>query len=268
VRFADHPSAAGLFRLEWPVLRKRLTIIISLALAQLATAQQQPQPQVKLNMLNVCAPSPEDQQQIASALQRIPLTTTFTQDFEIDRGRSLLDQGAADLLKLGQLGQNAQMSSDSGTSDWVRIRREFATQGTFATVQYSFSKDPASLVETLVFRVRDPKDLLLVAIEDSAAAVTSAATMLATDTPATRIKLERFGKSSIVLARCPGTETAQPPDQSAFEPLFRNASAIAANYRDLLGVRRAVPEELARIGAMKEKRIPALKPVTPEKKPQ
>jgi len=218
-------------------------------------------------MLNVCAPSAEDQQQITSALKQIPLTTTFTQDFEIDRGRSLLDQGA-DLLKLGQLAQNAQMSSDPGTSDWVRVRREFPTPATFATVQYSFSKDSKNLVETLVFRVRDPKDLLLVAIEDSASAVTSAANMLKMDTPATRIKLERFGESSIVLARCPGTEGSPPPDQSAYEPLFHTASAIAANYRDLLGVRHTVPDELARIGAMKEKRSPVLKPIAPEGKPQ
>jgi hypothetical protein len=256
----------GRFRLECPVPRKYLTIVISLALAQLVAAQEPPQPQVKLNVLNVCAPSAEDQQQIASALQRIPLTAAFTQDFEIDRGRSLLDQGA-DLLKLGQLAQNAQMSSDPGTSDWVRVRREFPAPGQFATVQYSFSKDPKNLVETLVFRVRDPKDLLLVAIEDGVSAVATPASMLATNTPATRIKLERFGKSSIVLARCQGTEGGPPPDQSAYEPLFRSASAIAANYRDLLGVRRTIPEELARIGAP-SKRSPVLKPVAPEKKPQ
>jgi hypothetical protein len=253
----------GTFRLECPVLRKLIAIVIGLAAAQLASAQQQPQ--VKLNVLNVCAPSADDQREITSALQRIPREATFTQDFEIDRGRSLLDQGA-DLLKLGQLGENAQMASDPGTSDWVRVRREFPAQGTFATVQYSFSKDPKSLVETLVFRVRDPKDLLLVAIEDSVSAVTSAANMLATDTPATRIKLERFGKSSIVLARCQGTEGGPPPDQSAYEPLFRSASAIGANYRDLLGVRHIVPEELARIGAVKKSAV--LKPVAPEKKPQ
>jgi hypothetical protein len=244
------------------VPRKYLTIIISIAVAQLASAQQPPQ--VKLNVLNVCAPSAEEQQEITSALQRIPREPSFTQDFEIDRGRSLLDQGA-DLLKLGQ---NAQMSSsDLGSSDWVRVRREFPAPVTFATVQYSFSKDSQSLVETLVFRIRDPKDLLLVAIEDSASAVTTPANMLTTDTPATRIKLERFGKSSIVLARCPGTEGGPPPDQSAYEPLFRSASAIAADYRDLLEVRRTVPEELARLGRM-TKRSPVLKPVAPEKKPQ
>ncbi len=244
--------------------RKQLIIIFSLALTQFMAAQQQPQ--VKLNVLNVCAPSAEDQQQIASALERIPLTTSFTQDFEVDRGRSLLDQGA-DLLKLGQLPENGQVSSDPGTSDWVRVRREFPPQGQFATVQYSFSKDAKSLVETLVFHVRDPKNLLMVAIEDSASAVTSAASMLATDTPATRIKLERFGKASIVLARCLGTENGPPPDQSAYEPLFRKASAIAVNYRDLLGVRRTVPEELARIGAAPHKK-PVLKPAAPKKRPQ
>jgi hypothetical protein len=249
------------------VPRKLLTIITGLALTPLAGGQQAPQPQVKLNMLNVCAPSAEDQKEISSALQRIPRKTSFTQDFETDRGRSLLDQGA-DLLKLGQMGQNAQMSSDLGTSDWVRMRREFPAPGTFATVQYSFSKDAKNLVETLVFRVRDPKDLLLVAIEDSASTASTATNMLATDTPATRIKLERFGKSSIVLARCPGTEGGSPPDQSIYEPLFRSASAIAADYRALLGVRRTVPEELARIGAMKEKRSPVLKPIAPEGKPQ
>jgi hypothetical protein len=262
-----HFLRLGLFRLECPVPRKHLTIILSLVLAVLASAQQPPQPQVKLNVLNVCTPTAEAQQEIASALQRIPHTASFTQDFEIDRGRSLLDQGA-DLLKLGQVGQNAQMSSDPGTSDWVRVRREFPAPATFATVQYSFSKDSASLVETLVFRVRDPKDLLLVAIEDSAPAASTAANLLATDTPATRIKLERLGKPSTVLARCLGSEAGPPPDQSIYEPLFRSASAIAANYRDLLGVRRTVPAELARIGAMKEKRNPVLKPVAPERKPQ
>ncbi|MFZ0285284.1 MAG: hypothetical protein WAL32_08630 [Terriglobales bacterium] len=244
------------------MLRKHLTVLIALTAAQLLTAQEQPK--VKLNVINVCAPSAAEQQEIASALRRIPLKPSFTEDFEIDRGRSLLDQGA-DLLKLGQ---SAQMSPDSGTSDWVRVRREFPPPEMFATVQYSFSKDAKSLVETLVFRVRDPKDLLLVAIEDSASAVTSAANMLNTDTPATRIRLERFGKPSMVLARCQGTEGSPPPDQSVYEPLFRTASAIASNYRDLLGVRHIAPEELARIGGTKESRKTVLKPIAPEKKQQ
>ena len=104
--------------LKCPVLRNILLLIISLGLVSLAAAQQ---PQVKLNVLNVCSPSPAEQQEISSALARIPKQPSFSEDFEVDRGRSVLDQ-APDFL---QPGQNAQMSADSGTADWVRIRRDF-----------------------------------------------------------------------------------------------------------------------------------------------
>lgn len=191
-----------------------------------------------MNVLNVCSPSPEEQQEIASALARIPQKASFSQDFEVDRGRSLPDQ-AATPLPIGDTG--------SESADWVRIRREFPGSSSFSTVQYSFSRDAKSMVETLVFRVRDPKDVMEIAVEDSASAVTTPANMLATDTAASRIKLERFGKSSIVLARCTGSEGSPPPDQSAYEPLFHTASTIAAKYRDFLGVRRSVPEEMSRI---------------------
>jgi len=210
----------------------------------MADGQQSSQPQVKVNMLNVCSPSPEEQQEIASALARIPKQPLFSPDFEVDRGRSTLEQ-RPDFLKAGE---SAQFSSDSGTADWVRIRREFSVQALFSTVQYSFSQDPKNMVETLIFHVRDPKELMQVAIEDNASSVTTPATMLATNTPAGRIKLERFGKSSVVLARCPGTEGSPPPDQSAFEPLFQSATAIVANYRNLLAARNTVPAELTRLG--------------------
>jgi hypothetical protein len=123
----------------------------------------------------------------------------------------------------------------------------------FSTVQYSFSVDPKNMVETLVFRVRDPKDLLQVSIEDSASAVTTPGTMLTSATPASRIKLERFDKSSVVLARCSASEAGPAPDQSAYEPLFQSASAVLANYRGLLGARTIVPGELERIGGAEKK---------------
>lgn len=227
------------------MLRNGIVILLGLALHPMAGAQQSQQPPVKVNVLNVCAPSAEEQQEIASAIARIPKQTSFSQDFEIDRGRSLLDQ-APDFL---QGGQKTVVTGDAGTADWVRLRREFPAQNFFTTVQYSFSHDAKSMIETLVFRVRDPKDLLEVAIEDSVSAVTTPANMLATDTPTTRIKLERFGKSSVVLARCSGTENNPAPDQSLYEPLFQNASAVMTNYRGLLGVRHTVPDELARISA-------------------
>jgi hypothetical protein len=71
--------------------------------------------------------------------------------------------------------------------------------------------------------------------------------MLSSNTPVSRIKLERFGKSSVVLARCSGAE-GPPPDQTAYEPIFQAATAIMSRYRDGLGVRRMVPQELARQG--------------------
>ncbi len=200
---------------------------------------------MKVNVLNVCAPSPADQQEIATALSHIPKQPAFSNDFEIDRGRSPLDEDPGFLPG----GANTHIAHDTGTASWVRIRHEFAGAAMFSTVQYSFSVDPKSMVETLVFHVRDPKDLMQIAIEDSASAVTTPATMLSTSTPANRIKLERFGKSSIVLARCQGTENTPSPDQSAYEPLFQSASQVMESYRGALAAHGTIPQELTRIGS-------------------
>src|SRR6202163_2670207 len=236
-----------------------------LGLGSLAMAQQSSQPQVKVNVLNVCSPSAGEQQEIAAALGRVPKQPLFGVDFEVDRGRSSLEVGPGFL----QPGSGAQMSSDPGESNWVRIRREFSVQALFSTAQYSFSTDPKNMVETLVFRVRDPKDLMQVSIEDSASAVTTPATMLTSSTPASRIKLERFGKASVVLARCLASEAGPAPDQGAYEPLFQSASAILSNYRGLLGARSTVPEELERVGGAAEKKAErspsAKKPATKRK---
>jgi hypothetical protein len=245
-----HEFAVHALLLECPVLPPRMRLICH-ATCLLATGMvlrnisyTQDQPQVKLNVLNVCSPSPEEQQEIASALARVPQKASFSQDFEIDRGRSIPEQSTNVLPG----GMGAQLPSDAGPADWVRIRREFASSSPFSNVQYSFSRDAKSMVETLVFRIRDPKDVIQIALEDNATAVTSPASMLSADTPSSRIKLERFGKSSVVLARCEASESATAPDQSAYEPLFRHASAIVASYRNLLHVRRTVPEELSQIG--------------------
>ncbi len=196
-------------------------------------------------MLNVCSPPADEQKEIAAALGRVPKQPLFSQDFEVDRGRSTLDESPAFL----QGGDTTPVSSGPSIASWVRIRREFGVQAAFSTVQYSFSRDEKNMSETLTFRVRDPKDLLQVSLEDSAAAVTSAADMLATNTPVRRVRLERFGKSSVVLARCLAAEGSPAPDQSAYEPLFQSATGIIANYRGLLGARHTVAEELARIAS-------------------
>lgn len=203
------------------------------------------QPPVKVNVLNVCTPSEEEQKEISSALARVPKQPMFSQDFEVARGRSSLAEAPGFL----QAGQSAQLSDEPSIANWVRLRREFSVQALFSTVQYSFSDDSKNMIETLVLHVRDPKDLVQLSIEDSASAVASPASMLAASSPASRIKLERFGRSSVVLARCTGTEGGPPPDQSAYEPLFASASAIMTNYRALLSAQRTIPDELSRVAA-------------------
>jgi len=134
-------------------------------------------------------------------------------------------------------------------ASYVRIRREFSVQALFSLVQYSFSNDGHTMVETLVLHVRDPKDLIEVSLEDSASAVASSEAMLASNTPVSRVRLERFGKSSVALARCQAADGGPAPNQTVYEPLFRSASEVLANYRGLLGVKATVPQELAKIAA-------------------
>ncbi len=225
-------------------------LVTPLALAwSLAATAQQPdatqQPQVKVNMLNVCTPSAEEQKEIASALAKIPKQPLFDADFEVSRGRSTLTEMPA-MLEAGQAGH---VAGEPSVASYVRIRHEFSVQAMFSSVQYSFSNDGVNMIETLVLRVRDPKDLMQVSLEDSASAVTSSAAMLGANTPVMRLRLERFGKPSVALARCQDTAMGPAPNQSAYEPLFRSASEVFTNYRGLLGVKKVVPEELAKISA-------------------
>lgn len=194
-------------------------------------------------MLNVCSPSAEEQKEIASALSRIPKQPLFSADFEVSRGRSTL----TDMPAMLQAGEAGHVAGEPSVASYVRIRREFSVQATFSSVQYSFSNDGINMIETLVLHVRDPKDLIQVSLEDSASAVTSSQVMLGANTPVSRVRLERFGKSSVALARCPGVEGGPVPDQSAYEPLFHSASQVLADYRGLLRVKTIIPEELANI---------------------
>ena len=239
----------------------RITLL-TLALLPPVAAQQSPasppptEPQVKVNMLNVCTPSADEQKEIASALARVPKQPLFGADFEVTRGRSTL----TDMPSFLKAGAGGHVAGEPSVASYVRIRREFAVQALFSSVQYSFSNDGQNMVETLVLHVRDPKDLIQVSMEDSASSVTSADAMLTSNTPATRVRLERFGKSSIALAHCLATEAGPAPDQSAYEPLFRGASDVLANYRRLLGVSVIVPEELSKFSESKPKTAKPAKP--------
>jgi hypothetical protein len=229
------------------VFREKLLIGIVAILPAVGRSQEskpQPKPEVKVHVLNVCSPSAEEQQEIAAALAHVPKSPAFSEDFEVDRGRSVLDQSANPLSAVNPA---AASPAEKTIADFVRVRRDITGSGTYSTVQYSFSRDSEQMIETLVFRVRDPKDLLQLSIEDSASSVTSPTAMLDAATPPGRIKLERFGKSSIVLARCSGTADSPPADQSAYEPLFASASSVLAHYRTLVSASSLVPEELSRV---------------------
>ncbi len=184
---------------------------------------QQGQPQVKLNYLYVCAPTQEEQGVIKTALATVPGKPAFIPDFEISRGLATL--------------------KDAPTSKFVRLRREFSPESPFLTAQYSMSTDSTSTVETLVLRMRDPKDFHELSLQDrSSSAAASPSAMLAVDTPVNRIRVERLAKSSVVLARC------ENADQSGFEPMFRQASDIMAQYRQALGLRAAFRSDIAWLG--------------------
>lgn len=210
-----------------------------MVLLAVAVAAQEPQqkPEVRINYLNVCAPSEQEQQILTEALKSVPRVPAFAADFEVSRGRSTMPE--------------APLSS------WVRVRREYAS-GAFSNVQYSVSVDENAVAETLVFRVRDPKDLMQIAISNSVTGSLPVQSVLAASTPATRVKVERFGKSSVALARCP------QGDQSAYEPLFQAASGLLKTYRTALNSRRTVLADLARLGVKTSQ--PAA-PVPPAKKP-
>lgn len=211
--------------------------------AQTSSAQKPAQqPPVKVNVLNVCTPSADDQKELSAALAKIPAKPAFAQDYEVARGHSTLDPN------IPMPGMQQLPANTAAAADWVRVRREFPNSSIFSTVQYSFSMDASSMIETLVLRVRDPKDLMQVSIEDSASAVTTARAMLSSDTPVARIRLERFGKSSIALSRCQAEEGRPATDQTAYEPIFRAATAILTRYRDALSVREIIPQELIRMG--------------------
>ena len=230
-------------RIQLPVLLVCLITVAGSAAQQKTANPSATEPQVKVNVLNVCTPSAEEQKEIASALARVPKQPLFGSDFEVSRGRSTL----SDMPNFLKPGQSTHVAGEPSVAGYVRVRREFSVQALFASVQYSFSNDGQNMVETLVLHVRDPKDLMLVSLEDSASTVSSPEVMLNANTPVSRIRLERFGKSSVALARCAATESGTPIDQSAYEPLFRSASEVLTNYRGLLGARSIVPEELGKV---------------------
>jgi hypothetical protein len=193
-------------------------------------------PQVKINYLNVCTPTKDEQAVLDNALSTLPSKPPFGAEFEVARGRSTMpDEGP------GSVKTSGDPSVPAPFSTWVRIRKEFAS-GTLSNVQYTFSRDQKNMTETLVFRMKSPKQNqpMMVSIQDSVSAPT-ATQALAANTPPNRIRVERFGGSSVVLARC------EQADQKQYEAFFSRANTVMTNYRKLMDVRTTVPADLARV---------------------
>lgn len=213
------------------------------------------QPQVKVNVLNVCSPNEEEQKEIQNALSRIPRQPKFAVDFEVSRGRSTMSEQANILQAMPAPSEE----KGSPVSDWVRIRHEFGALSGFANAQYSFTTDEQGAIENLVFRLRENKDVVQISLSDTVTSTKSPKEILAADTPTDRIRLERFGKSSVVLARCP------QGDQSKYNYLFDTASSLLATYRTAMNVRTVVPLDMARV-AGRQNVAPAKKPAAAVKK--
>lgn len=210
----------------------RCTLTILFLLATAAAQDQQPpasqptppategKPQVKVNYLNVCTPGTDEEAIIKGALAAVQPKPAFSADFEVSRGRTSL--------------------KDAPDAKYVRLRRDFAAESPLLTAQYSMSTDSTNTTEILVLRPRDPKDYLQVVMEDRMSAdAAKPLSLLLVDTPTSRVRIERLNKSSAVLTRCPEV------DQSAYEPMFHQASEIMAQYRAALGLRTAFRSDIA-----------------------
>jgi hypothetical protein len=172
-----------------------------------------------VNVLNVCTPGTDEQAVLKSALARAKGKPAFAGDFEIARGMATL--------------------KDAPPSKYVRLRRDMAPQSQWLTAQYSISRDDKNTVETLVLRMRDPKDFHELSIEDRVSSeAASPGAVLGSDTPASRIRVERLGKSSVALTHC------EEVDQSTYAPLFSEASEIMSQYRRDLGLRTEFREDV------------------------
>ncbi|MGE5113502.1 MAG: hypothetical protein ACM3JB_21780 [Acidobacteriaceae bacterium] len=202
------------------------------------------EPQVRVNYLNVCTPPEADKAEIMAALDRLPTAPRFATDFEIARGRTTAPEDAV------VSGPGGKVTA-APISRWVRVRKEFAEPSPYLNVQYSFSVAGAKAEEGLVFRLREPKDVMQVLLSDTVESLVNPVQVVSVRTPVDRIRLERFGKTSLVLVRCKGA------DQTDYEPLFQKATNILNLYREQLGARQAVAQDLPKTA---EKPVPAKHP--------
>jgi hypothetical protein len=216
--------------------------------ARLAWAQKAesppalPHPKIHVNFLNTCRPAQADLEEMGRALSLVTEMPVFSADFEISRGLTTMNEGEARAA-------GAYAGSEGIPSIWVRIRKEFPEKAVLSNAQYSLSVEGKSISEVLALHLREGsagegKDVLQILISDSATG--SPAQVARVETLPDRIRIERFGKASIVLARCGGM------DQSGYEPLFLAAGGIFQNYKVAMAVKSVVPAELSHWPGLKE----------------
>ena len=192
------------------------------------------QPRIQVNFINPCRPAPADVEEMGRALASVKATPRFSSDFEISRGVTTLTE--AEARAAGVPAEAAETPSA-----WVRIQREFPDKAPLTDVQYSLSVEAGEASESLVLHLRDTRAVLQISISDAVKG--TAAQAVKADTPPERIRVERFGKASIVLARCSAM------DQSAYQPLFKTAGEILQKFRTAMAVKTVVPAEMARLPA-------------------
>jgi hypothetical protein len=202
-----------------------------------AQAGANAQPRVQLNFVNTCRPAPPEIEQLKRALARVNEPPHFSSDFEIARGQTLLSGEEA-------LAAGLPADAPPTPSSWIRIRHDFPEKAALLDAQYSLSVQAGEASETLALHLRDSREALEVWISTSAAG--GAAEMLKAETPPERIRVERYGKPSIVLARCAAA------DQSAYEPIFLTAGEILHRYRAAMAVATVAPSEFARLPGANE----------------
>ena len=192
--------------------------LVLLVCAGANCALGQEKPKVQLNVMNVCTPNVAEQAQLAVALEQITLQPSFGPDFEVARGRT----------------------TGEGVSDWVRLRREFRRDPVLNNVQYLLTESGHRVQQKIVFHTKASLqgEALQVSLESETGEAAAAAQALSSPPPPARIRLERFGGPSLVLARCPQAE------QSVYEPLFRTAGERFAAYFAALDVKRLATAEL------------------------
>jgi len=229
---------------------KQLAMSLSLGglLAVASQAQETPlqagvpQPKIQVNFLNSCRPTQAEAEEMGRALARVRERPSFAADFEISRGLTTLNEAEARAA-------GAKAGAGATPSTWVRIRREFPEKAVLTDAQYSLSVEGGVTSEALALHLRDSREALQILISDSVTG--SPSQVVKVDTPPDRIRIERFGKSSLVLARCGAV------DQSGYEALFASAREILEKYRVAMSVKTVVPAEFVHLAGHKESKAAA-----------